>query len=290
MTQGGLEAARREFGKELRALRHRAGLTGSQIAVRLGWSQPKVSKIENGKTMPTVADVRAFAEAAGASRQEQADLVARFEELATEVTGWRVLLRSGIVGSQQRVAEVDERTTISWQLTAAGVPGLLQTAGYARSVLGKGPDPSVDVAAGVAARLDRQQVLYSPDKEFHFVLMEDLLRRLVADPQVMTVQMDRISQVSTLSNVHVSVVPLGCRLPFPPLHGFRIFGDERVTIELETGVVDVESPADIAFYRRMYDALDGVAEHGDDARRLLARLAEHYRELATATAEGNASR
>lgn len=281
MTEAGPQEARREFGGELRALRRRAGLTGDQIADRLGWSQPKVSKIETGKTMPTVADVRAFGEATGAGRQELADLVERFEELATQVTGWRVLLRSGIVGSQQRVAERDKRAIVKRQLTAVGVPGLLQTAEYARSMLSDGPDPTADVAAGVAARLERQRVIYSPGKEFHFVLMEDLLRRLVAEPQVMAVQMDRISQLSTLSNLHIGVVPQDRRLPFAPLHGFRIYDDELVTIELETGVVEVQSPADIAYYRRMFDALDEVADHGDDVRRLLAGLAAHYRELAS---------
>jgi len=280
VTDAGPQQARREFGGELRAMRRRAGLTGDQIANQLGWSQPKVSKIETGKTMPTVADVRAFGEAAGAGRQELADLVGRFEELATQVTGWQVLLRSGIVGSQQRVAERDQNTTVSRQLTAV-VPGLLQTAEYARSLLSGGPDPTVDVAAGVAARLDRQQVIYTAGKEFQFVLMEDLLRRLVTEPQVMAVQMDRVSQLSTLSNVRIGVVPQNRRLPLLPLHGFRIYDDELVTIELETGVVEVQSPADIAYYRRMFDALDEVADHGDDARRLLAGLAAHYRELAS---------
>lgn len=280
MTDAGPQQARREFGGELRALRRRAGLTGDQIADRLGWSQPKVSKIETGKTMPTVADVRAFAEAAGAAREELANLLERFEELATQVTGWRVLLRSGIVGSQQRVAVQDERTTMLRQLAStAGVPGLLQTAEYARSVLSDGPDPTADVAAGVAARLDRQKIIYTPGKEFRFALLED--RQLVADPQVMAVQMDRISQLSTLSNVHIGVVPQDRRLPLAPLHGFRMYDGELVTIELETGVVEVQSPVDVAYYRRMFDALDEVADHGDDARRLLARLAAHYRELAS---------
>ncbi len=285
MSAAGPEQARREFGGELRALRRRAGLTGDQLADRLGWSQPKVSKIETGKTMPAVADVRAYAQAAGASGQEAADLLVRFEELATQVTGWRTLLRAGIVGSQRRVAERDRDVTVLRQLASTiGVPGLLQTAEYARVMLSDGPDPASDVAAGVAARLERQEVLYGPGKSFHFVLLEH--RGLAAEPSTMAVQMDRISQLSTLSSVDVSIVPLQQRLPFAPIHGFRIYDDELVTIELETGVVEVHSPADVAYYRRMFDALDEVAVHGDEARRLLAGLAEHYR----ANAEGSASR
>src|SRR2546429_160939 len=99
-----LPVSGRNGTRDVHTYARRAGLTGEQLAGHLGWSQPKISKIETGKTMPTVADVRAYVEVAGASGQEAAELLTRFEELATLVTGWRVLLRSGIAGSQQRVA------------------------------------------------------------------------------------------------------------------------------------------------------------------------------------------
>jgi transcriptional regulator with XRE-family HTH domain len=276
----GPDPARREFGGRLRALRRRAGLTGDQLAERLGWSQAKISKTETGKTMPTVADVRAFAEAAGASRAEVSELVHRFEELSTQVTGWRTLLRSGIVGSQHRVAEQEAATVVTRQLDPAIVPGLLQTADYARVMLTDGPDPTADVAAGVQARLRRQEVLYAPDKTFHFVLLEDVLRRRVAPAGTLAVQMDRLSQLATLPNAQLAVVPTDRELPVPPLHGFTILDDWLVTVELETGAVDVSSPTDIAYYRRIFDRLDAVAVHGDEVRALLHGLAQHFRRLA----------
>jgi len=275
----GPEQARREFGGQLRALRRKAGLTGDQLAMRLGWSQAKVSKTETGKTMPTVADVRAFAEAVGATQGETASLVKRFEGLATEVTGWRTLLRSGILGSQQRVADQEAATTTTRQLASAIVPSLLQTADYARIMLTDGPDPTVDVAVGVQARLRRQEALYALGKTFHFVILEDVLRRRVAPVATLAVQMDRIGQLSTLPNVHIALVPTDRRLPVPPLHGFRILDDRQVTIELETGAVHAHSETDIAYYRRIFDALDAVSEHDDALRRRLNALAEHFHSL-----------
>ncbi|MDQ2707698.1 MAG: helix-turn-helix domain-containing protein [Actinomycetota bacterium] len=283
VDEAGPEAARRKFGGELRALRRRAGLTGDQLADRLGWSQAKVSKTETGKTMPTVSDVRAFAEATGGDRAEVAKLVSRFEELGTQIFGWRTLLRAGIVGSQQRVADEDSITTAIRQLSMAGVPGLLQTADYARVMLTGGPDPTADVAAGVQARLLRQEVLYDPGKSFHFVMLEDVLRRRVAPPGTLAVQMDRLAQLSTLPNVRIAVIAGDRELPVPPLHGFRISDDAQVSVELETGAVQVHSPADVAYYRRMFDALAEVAEHGDAARRLLHELTRYFQELAGAT-------
>jgi len=276
LTEAGPETARRQFGAELRALRKRAGLTGDQLAERLGWSQAKVSKTETGKTMPTAADVRAFAEATGVEPGQVRALVGRFAELATQVTGWRTLLRSGIVGSQRLVGEIDQGTTVLRQVDTTLLAGLLQTAEYARSVLGHGPDPTVDVAAGVAARLRRQEVLYAPGKTFHFVVMEAALRIPIGDPVTMAVQLDRIGQLSTLRNVTIGVLPERPRPPVVPLNGFRIHDDELVDIDLETGIVNVRDPADIAHYRRMFDELNEVAEHGDDLRRRLHELAQHH--------------
>lgn len=276
LTEVGPEQARRQFGAELRALRKRAGLTGGQLADRLGWSQAKVSKTETGKTMPTVADVRAFAEGTGAGGPEAAALVQRFTELTTRVTGWRTLLRSGIVGSQQLVNERDLSTAVLRQVGTVFISGLLQTAEYARAVLGTGPDPTVDVAAGVAARLRRQEVLYAPGKEFRFVLMEAALRLPTCGPAAMAVQLDRISQLSTLDNVNIGILPETRRLPVVPLHGFRIHDDELASVELETGAVQIHDPADVAHYRRLFDMLDEVAEHGADLRHRLHQLAEHH--------------
>ncbi|MGI8814426.1 MAG: helix-turn-helix domain-containing protein [Pseudonocardia sp.] len=286
VDEAGPEQARREFGGELRALRRRAGLTGDQLADRLGWSQAKISKTETGKTIPTVADVRAFAEGAGAGRAEVADLLDRFEQLATQVTGWRTLLRTGIVGSQQRVADQEATTSVTQQLSTAGVPGLLQTADYARVMLTGGPDPTADVTAGVQSRLRRQEVLYEPGKTFQFLILEDVQRRRVAPAGTLAVQMDRLGQLATLPNVEISIIPVDRELPVPPLHGFRILDGVQVSVELETGAVQVHSPADVAYYRRMFDVLDEAAEHGDAARRLLHELARYFQELATAQPTG----
>lgn len=281
MSSPGPAEARRQFGLELRALRRRAGLTGEIIAAHLGWSQPKVSKIENGHQLPTVPDVRAFAEAAGADAREVKDLLRRFEDLTIEVTGWRTLLQSGIVGSQQDLGEVERRAKVIRRLEPSIVPGLLQTAEYARIMLSGGPDPGADVAQGVEARLRRQEQLYAPDHEFRYVIFEDALRRLVAAPEVLAVQMDRIVQLSTLSCVDVSVVPSITVLPVAPLHGFTIFDGELVQIELETGAVSISAEADVRYYQQLYDRLDAASEHGAAARHRLGALAAHFRSSST---------
>ena len=52
-------------GPDLRERRHRAGMTLSEVALRAGIRQETLSRIENGRTNPTVATVRAILRALG---------------------------------------------------------------------------------------------------------------------------------------------------------------------------------------------------------------------------------
>ncbi|MGW6195379.1 helix-turn-helix domain-containing protein [Kribbella sp. NPDC055110] len=269
--------ARREFGLDLRSLRRRAGLTGEVIAERLGWTQSKVSKIENGHQLPTVAEVRAFAEAGGAEPDEVGDLVSRIESLTITVSGWRTILRSGIAGGQRDLSEIEARATVVRRMDPSMVPGLLQTPEYARVMLSGGPDLAANVAAGVEARLRRQQKLYAGTQRFEYVLFEDALRRVVAEPDVLAVQMDRLVQLSTLANVDIAVASADRRLPLAPIHGFSVFDDVLVQIELETGAVDITAPSDVQYYRRIYDAMVEICVRDDAARDILSGLAARFR-------------
>ena len=88
-------------------------------------------------------------------------------------------MRTGLKPRQQALLEWDQRTRLFRAFEATVVPGLLQTAEYARARFAEGirrlrlPN---DINAAVAARVQRQEILYRPDKRFHFVLTEAALR------------------------------------------------------------------------------------------------------------------
>src|SRR6266498_5415335 len=90
------------------------------------------------------------------------------------------------------------------------VPGLLQTAEYARARFAQGvrlhkvPD---DVDEAVRLRVQRQEILYRPDKRFHFVLTEAALRNRLCPVDVMLAQLDRLVALSALRNVRLGIIP-----------------------------------------------------------------------------------
>src|ERR1051326_528746 len=86
------EQAQRLAG-ELRRLRDLSGLSGRELARRMGTSQSKGSRIESGTTAPSLPEVTAWASAIGVSTEVHDSLVVLAEAASTEVQSWRDALR-----------------------------------------------------------------------------------------------------------------------------------------------------------------------------------------------------
>ena len=71
---GGQSVRRRRLAAELRRLRERTGLTGDQVAERLGWSGSKISRIELNRIGVKLADLRRLLDLYGVSPDYREDL------------------------------------------------------------------------------------------------------------------------------------------------------------------------------------------------------------------------
>ncbi len=80
-----------------------------------------------------------------------------------------------------------------------------------------------DLGAAVAARLDRQAILYDETKRFEFLLAEGALRWRLGALGSHLAQLDRLVAVSTLPNVDLAVLPQTAPVPAWHGHGFVIF-------------------------------------------------------------------
>jgi hypothetical protein len=90
------------------------------------------------------------------------------------------------------------------------IPGLLQTAEYARELFLTGQTDTSDDAidAMVAARLARRTVFERPSPpETLVVLDEAVLRRLIGSPQIMHAQLAQVAELSERPYISVQVVP-----------------------------------------------------------------------------------
>jgi transcriptional regulator with XRE-family HTH domain len=209
-----VQDARAALGERLRELRRHAGLTGRQLAEALAWPASKVSKLENGRQQPTDADIRGWTEVTGRTDAVEA-LLASLHTLEEQHAEWQRLLRRGMRAHQDTVMARDARTRMFRAFEPAVVPGLLQTADYARArfAQGVGEFGLHDVDEAVAARMRRQEILYRADKRFHLVLTEATLRYSLCPAEVMLGQLDRLIALAGLPTVQLGVIGFGAVRP-----------------------------------------------------------------------------
>lgn len=268
-----LERSRREIGRNLRELRTDAGLTGAQLASLLGWSQPKVSRLETGRQKPTGEDVKVWAQACG--RHEAVEPISdRLRALESMYVEWQIQERSGMQGPQAEVHARDTGSSIRRVYECTIIPGILQTEPYARAVLTRyatfrGVSSGIEDA--VTKRLQRQQSLYDKRKNFHFIISESTLLARYLEPDEMLDQLDRLVSVSSLSNISLGIVPVSQKISFDPGHGFWIHDDRLVTVEILSAELRLTLPAEVEQYIRAFELCSRAARHGRDARTLLLR-------------------
>ncbi|RDI64919.1 hypothetical protein DFR76_107297 [Nocardia pseudobrasiliensis] len=125
-----------------------------------------------------------------------------------------------------------------------------------------------DLAAGLAARIERQQVLYRGDHRFHFVLAEQVLHTTVGDHNVMVGQLDRLLIAMSLPRVVIGIIPAHTEYTVP-LSNFCMFDQKRVLVETITAELTITQPRELVLYEKTFQALAKQAAKGDAARRLI---------------------
>ena len=242
-------------------------------------SQSKVSKIETARLVPSVDDVEALAAALYAGDDVKAALVDQVSALRTELHAWSVLHRPGFRRRQEELREAESSAAQMRLFQPNVVPGLLQTAEYARHVLTVGRFGAENVADAVASRVERQAALYDQSKRFDFLITEGALRWRLCPTGVLLAQLDRIASLSTLANVGVGIIPWSAHVPARQTNMFCILDDRMVLVETFTAELTLKDERDIALYVAAFSTLAQAASFEDAARAELGRIAEDVRRL-----------
>lgn len=268
--------ARNALGLRLRELRQAANLTGRQLAEALSWPVSKISKLENGRQTPTDDDIAAWTRCTDSEAESEA-LLASLHTLELQHAEWQRQIKMGLRPRQQELAELDAKTRLFRAFESTFIPGLLQTAEYARARFAQSISVfkvKNDINEAVQSRVKRQEILYRPDKRFHFVLTEAVLRYRLCAPEVMLGQLDRLVSFSALTNVRLGIIGFDTAYVVAPAHGFWLLDDDRVMVETFSAELNLAQPQEIALYRMIFDQLAGVASYGRAARAIITRVVD----------------
>src|SRR5215472_11511722 len=285
MSDIGSPAARqRRLASELRRLRHRARLTGKEVAARLGWSEAKLSRIENGQTRVKIADLDEFMELYRVSSPHRAELVALAEE--SRETGPVEELGGDLPEGHSEILRLESEAQAMSTWEPQVVPGLLQLEDYTRAVLQPWPGLFARTIAEVERRVRtsqlRQRVLTrAPPLELSFVIDKSVLLRGFAAPSVMYDQLLHLAEISGQPNIEVRVLTLGgsqviatgsfVYFRFPPVHGVSL--PDTVALEHLHGTTFVDSELDVNMYQVAFSVLRDNSLNPENSRDELVRVA-----------------
>lgn len=256
-------SARKIFIDLLRA--YRDGETQEQAAGALHVSLSVYKKVEQGSYRPQ----RDFAERCDERYGLKRVFATTYDALVTEPhPDWFAA----------RAAYEDQAVVIhEWELR--GVPGLLQTRVYARSVFesGRPYDSPEAISAGVQARMDRQVILArdTPPKLW-VVVDEGALRRMAGPPEVMRDQLNHILKVSFSQYAVVQVLPFRAQAPGAngPVTLFEFGGGRAPVAYFEDwgGGRIVEDPQTVADVATSLSMVKSCALSPPDSRALVEAI------------------
>lgn len=254
---------RRRLGIELRRLRDQAGRNIEEAATALECSDSKISRIETGQVRVTLRDVRELLDLYGV-QGERRDAVLDVARKAREKGWWQEYGDTPgvpMIGLQAAASVIET-------YEAQVVPGLLQTADYARTVIrGANPDFTEEqVRRWVELRMARQARLADDDApQFVAVLDEAVLRRQVGGAQVMGDQLLHLLRVAGFATVTLQILPFDAGEHAGLSSSFTIFrlpepsDPDVVFLEHVTRDLYLESEEELLRYAATFDRLRGKA-------------------------------
>jgi hypothetical protein len=259
------------YAHELKRARLAAGLSQEALGKRLGYSGELVGKVENRERRPTAQ----FADACDTQFPELAGLFARLVAEAEQAHSIYPSWFASWVDAEQRAS------VIRWWEPLL-IPGLLQTAEYARALFDtwQAVVPSADTNADVVARLDRQGILDRPVPPSVWVLIDEtVLYRSVGGQKVMHDQLLHVADMSERPRVTVEVLPSDAGAHVGLLGAFAIagFADDTpgiVYLESPDAGETTKHPATVAKIDLTYDTLRTEALGGRASRELIRKVAE----------------
>lgn len=275
----GPPVSRRQLGTQLRQLRFNAGLTIEQAAERLLCSPSKISRMETGFRAGTLRDIRDLCDLYAVTDQAQRDRLIELVRQSRRQGWWQSYdvpfdVRFGAyLGLEGGAASISV-------FCATLIPGLLQTADYARTLMaGFGNnDPDV-VERYVAVRIRRQELLDQDNPpQLNVVVDEAALRRRVGSAATMRSQLDQVVARGSLPNISVRVIPFSHGV-YKAIEGgsFTILKfpgqmKEIVYTEGLFGAMYLERPQDIERFNDAFENMRSASANDRESFDLIAKI------------------
>lgn len=194
----------RALGAELRELREGHQVSQRNLSQRVAISNASLSRYETGERVPAPEDVASIVTALGDGGSMRDHLVEMARDAAQP--NWLSSGASGIHRELTTLIEFERTATRIVEVSPMIVPGLLQTADYARTIMSG--ISAAELETHVTMRVGRRDVLTRRRAaDFEAFVAEHVLRTPIGGTEVMADQLHHMTQMAMLPNVTIRVVP-----------------------------------------------------------------------------------
>jgi hypothetical protein len=247
-----------------------------EVATHLKTSDSTVSRYESGQVLAVWSTVLNLVNLYCGTEEEIGNVSRLWEDAKDEAPPVR--MPAGTPKSFRRLVNAEREARSVRTIAPIVWPGLLQSEVYAQELFAAGHrfhDPDTRVDGAITVRLNRQLRLQDPAFEYHAILDEGVVRRLVGGVKVSRKQLLHVLTVMELPNVTVQVVPFdagayglsagGCVIVDYP-------GDDDppgVYLEYPAGGAWVENAKDVSRFTTMFDDATKAALNSSDTAELL---------------------
>jgi len=283
-------AGRRRLRNALRRARDAAGYTQEQVAEAMDWSLSKVIRIETGGVGVSTSDLRQLLLL---YRVEDPGHVTELVELARigRQRPWWTQYKDRIPGGYLAYVGLEDDSSALRCVNPVGIPGLLQTEEYGRSLtaatdwwLVATSDPSRSERSLAAERAEmriiRQQKVLRRENppEITAVLDEAVLWRQIGGAEVLRHQLLHLVALGSNPHITIQVLPFAASM-LNPMSPFVIleFSDPADTdVVYIEGVLEfrvVDDPTEVEIHREVFDRARAASLPEEESLAMIARIA-----------------
>ena len=279
----GSRALRLVVGAQLRRLREAGGISRQRAGYVIRGSEAKISRLELGRVGYKQRDVADLLTLYGVHDPRERE---EFLNLAQQASlpGWWQKYGDVLPSWFEMYVGLEQAADVIRGYQVQFVPGLLQTADYARAVilLGHPSTRARDIDHRVSLRLARQELLTRPHAPRVWMIMDEaVLRRPIGGSDVMRAQLQHLINLTELPNVTLQILPFqvgGHAAAGGPFSILRLRDpdvNDIVYLEQLTSAIYLDKPADLDSYLMVVDRLSTASMSPVETRKFLPALLKH---------------
>lgn len=280
VAERGPTVIRIALGSRLRRLRESCGVSREAAGDAIRGSHAKISRLELGRTGFKERDIRDLLTLYGVTDDDKREPYLDMARKAND-PGWWQSYSDLLPAWFETYVGLEQAATTIRTYEAQFIPGLLQTADYARSVIMLGNDDETE--RRVAVRMRRQKILHRrAAPTLWAVIDENALRRPVGGMKVLREQIQHLITISDMPNVRIQVLPYSAgghsaaggpfsilRFPEPEL-------PDIVYTEQLTSSLYMEKRHDVELYMSVMNQLSVQALSPAESLQFLSQILAEY--------------